>query len=770
MESAVPSSTLASDPARKLTFDDSEPSRAVRDEVAALTAAGEGGARLEVRVYDALLGSPVSGARVTLHDLAEPIPRLTDAEGRCTLPQLDLEREALLTVEHAGYAPHRWTMEWRASATIRLHPVFRLEARVVAADSGAPVSGARVEFTRPFCSKCEPESVTTDADGRFSIDALGRERQLTLTLSAAGFAPVECPVFVRLGSPDCVYEIRLPRGVHIHGLVVDMTTGSGISGARVGPIHSDDSGRFDGFVLPVSETQPVRIDVTAPGHVQLEVSLRAEELAGEQRFALPAPAWLEGEVRERTGDPVPYSTLQHFPGSPATDEEGERIESSPLYELPEGWSYELDPDHVEADASGHFRLAVMPWALNGEVWVYSDEHDTAVLPWRTTAPPGESQRLDPVLTPGAVGATLDGGVLLNGEDWPLDGAVSWRGPVTGSMRLDERAKFSCEVAPGDYEIIAELDLLPGVPSEPLKVRVHPYSRCLVHPEVRVPELTISGRVSYPDGTPAAGIEIEARAYAPRRLGRPFALRKGTRTDARGNHAVRVIDFGQPYEITCRVPGGDDQVLTASPGAQGIDFIVPRAAVLRVRVRDGRSGEVLSGGYQLLVGWERRSFERVVPLSDQPDPGGYTAIPLLEERVNLLALPLPEVFPTLAPVLALSVAPFASAEPIELVLVPGVTLELELAPDALRPDARHELYLVEESLWSSIWRSDWDDSPMAEFAQRRRVNFDERGHARIEALAPGPVRFRLFPDVLFVTPASFRLDPGQPPVEVHCSPR
>jgi hypothetical protein len=51
-----------------------------------------------------------------------------------------------------------------------------------------------------------------------------------------------------------------------------------------------------------------------------------------------------------------------------------------------------------------------------------------------------------------------------------------------------------------------------------------------------------------------------------------------------------------------------------------------------------------------------------------------------------------------------------------------------------------------------------------------VTFDEHGHARIEAIAPGPVRFKLFPDDLIVTPASFHLDPGQPPVEVHWSRR
>ena len=747
--------------------------QALRAESSPAPEPGESGARLEVRVFDALFGSPLNGARVTLHDRADPVPRLTDAHGLCAVPQLDPERESLLTVEHADHVSFRWRGDWRGAATVRLDPAFRLEARVVAADTGEPVPGARVEFTRSTCNECEPEAVTSGADGGFAIDGLARECVQLLTLTADGFASLDRPFLVRHGAPQRVHEIRLPRGARVFGEVVDALSLEGIPEARVGGLKCNADGRFDGFVQPLAGGQRVVLRVAAPGHVDLVVREASAVFSAEQRFALPRPAWIEGNVRARDGAPVAHATLQFSPGWPAKDEQGERVESTPLYELPEAWFYELEPNHVEADAGGHFRLGVLPWALNGTLRVHADTCDSEERPWKLTGLPGETQRLDLTLTPSRDGPVLSGAVLLNGERWALEGSVTWRGTAEGSVRLEQNGTFSSAVVPGEFAVVAELDALPGVRSAPVNVRLGPHSVLAVYPDVRVPELTITGRVSHPDGSPAVGIALDARTSVPRRFQGALRLGSATRSDAEGRYVLRVIDFGLVYEVTCRVPGGDDLVATATPGAESIDFVVPRAAVLRVRVRDGRTGEVLARdvGYQLLVGGERRFFSRVVPLSDSADPGGYTEVPLLEERVDLLALPRLEVFPTLAPALELGVAPFASDEPIELVLQPGVTLELELAPDALRPDARHELYLVEESLWSSIWRSDWDnDGPMAEFAQRRRVVFDERGRASVEALAAGPVRFKIFPDDLLVTPASFRLDPGQPPVEVTWSNR
>src|SRR5262249_19739697 len=136
-------------------------------------------------------------------------------------------------------------------------------------------------------------------------------------------------------------------------------------------------------------------------------------------------------------------------------------ETSSLYELPEGWSYALDAESTPCDADGRYRLAVLPWSLNGAASASArgmSEQRTAI---RRAGEPDSVRALDWTLRPDAR-TTLTVGIELNGgAARGLDGTVTWRGTSSGSART---GKQPLVFAPGEYVLSAVADLAPEHPS------------------------------------------------------------------------------------------------------------------------------------------------------------------------------------------------------------------------------------------------------------------------------------------------------------------
>ena len=96
--------------------------------------------------------------------------------------------------------------------TISAQEPFRLSGRVVADDTGDPLSNARVTVTPPPAGGAV---VLTDREGRFSLPA--RSPTVKLTVSKTGYGPRDSGE-ISAASP---VVIRLERGVAISGRVVD---------------------------------------------------------------------------------------------------------------------------------------------------------------------------------------------------------------------------------------------------------------------------------------------------------------------------------------------------------------------------------------------------------------------------------------------------------------------------------------------------------------------------------------------------------------------
>jgi hypothetical protein len=732
---------------------------------------------LRLRVLDAYDFRPLEGARVALFDRAEPTTRRTDEQGRCELDVADPPAENLLLVESAGHLAFRRKAPWEGSETLTLERAATLRARIVAADTGAAVPRAWAEFTPVDCDDCPVQRVIADEQGRVEVAPLAFERVLELNIGAEGFATRRLAYSLAPEEAHEMHEheIHLPRGVRMFGRITDFTSGQPLAGARVVPasvaLVTDANGRFDGHLQPLRGGAEFAFDIQADDHISLTVRGSVAELTSELELSLPGLAWIGGEVRDEFGEPVAGARVLYQPAEAERDKQGNLVESTPLYELPAGWQPWIDHPSTTTAEDGSYRLAVLPWALRGSLSATAREHESQIVPWTRTGPPGSVQDATFRLARSTEPPTLHGQLLLNGEAVCLAGELRWRGPTrSGSVIHDPIGGFKAVVEPGTIEVDAEFVAFPGRVSLPMSVRLGPHSARVLNPDVRIEEHRISGSVRDTSGAAFPGAKVWASCPCPGATPPDdFCFSRFTRSAADGSYQLNVIDFGLPFRIQCFVSGAGEEREGVTAGASGVDFVLPRGRSLFVRVRDERTGEVLAPGrdFELLLRASSARYESAPRLSDEPDPSGFHEYVLPEDRVDLIVLPDATLGPELAPEIRSGLSR-SGDEPlrVELVLRRGITLELVNQGEPL--PARAELYLVEDSLWDSVHRANFRDSSDA-FQSRRRVTFDAHGRARL-GLAAGFLRFKLYPEDLVISPESFHLDPGQPPVEVRWSPR
>jgi hypothetical protein len=198
-----------------------------------------------------------------------------------------------------------------------------LAGRVVEAEGGAPVAGARVVVTSTFYVRRyfydhhlrEVARAETDADGAFRIGRLnvdpahfGRGGRLYLTVTAEGRAPALALPLARVspGVANRVRDVALERGgLSLRGRVLDYWEGRPVVGARV---HA--TGAVDPVSYPKDERPALFVGAPtavtdAEGRFLLEglgkglqvLSVHGgDDCIGRENAMLPA----EGEIQVRT--------------------------------------------------------------------------------------------------------------------------------------------------------------------------------------------------------------------------------------------------------------------------------------------------------------------------------------------------------------------------------------------------------------------------------------------------------------------------------------
>jgi hypothetical protein len=716
---------------------------------------------MSVRVIDAADGKPVEGAALTLFDRATPVAQRTDVEGVGVLELLRPGERARLRVEAPGYT--NWSqevvMDAGAAPAVALARAIRLTGRVLAAEDETPVRDAVLELALEDCEGCERVRAGSDADGAFELAPVPVRTRAVLEVRAPGFARLRRALELRTPGAELRQDVRLVRGVELAGRVEDWISGRGLGGARVEGLVAGPDGSFEGRVPAQPVSGRTSVEVVADGYPTLRVELGPAERGEALVLRLPRLAFVAGEVRDVFGQPIEGAAVSFLTRGPARARNGALLETSPLYELPEGWSFRVESRaaNKHSDGAGQYRLAILPWALSSQVDVRARGFSPATGPIPPAEPGLElradwSLRAEPTLT------SVSGRVTLNGQtSEALAGRVAWRGPTSAGTtvltNLDGPASFRVAVEPGELRFGAVLELLPNVPSREVAVRVRANEERWLALDVVAPtppEDAIRGVVRFADGEPVADAGVTAWCALPGDVHPSLSF--DAFTDARGEFELRVVDLGLSFEVVAGL-GESVAARDARAGERGVELVLPSLHRAEVRVREAHSGATLALGEDVQLLWresERPRFSALEPISALPDASGAYEFWLPPREIDLLAVPEEPSLLGHAPTLLERVRLGREPTRIGVELERGVALELHL-DDGVEPwPAESELYLLQEGLWddSNAWRY---LQPLRDLAARTLVVFDAEGRAVLDGLASGRYRFR-------VHPADVRIEP------------
>lgn len=727
---------------------------------------------MRVLVRDAVDERPIADARLTLYDRATPLLLRSERDGVCLVPVLSFLEPALLRVEAAGH--FHWTREIvpTPNLVVALPRSATLSGRVLAADTGSPVAGATLALLHDSCTGCEPERVLSAVDGRFELHSVPLRRKAVLEVRAEGFAVARREFELRSDEPRVVQDIRLVRGLELSGRVEDWTSGRGIAGARVGELVTGEDGRFRGRILAQPATGRTSFAVSAPGHAMLGVALAGpseEELV----LRLPQLAFLEGRVTDIGGQPLAGARVVFEAAGPNQGIE----ETSPLYELSEGWAYSVESTTAESGDDGRFSLAVLPWSLHCTVGAWKRGFLSEARNLQSIGEPASKLRLDWWLKPGEEPTIVHGTVALNGQRAPFPCTVSWIGPTrSGSGRL-ERGSYMLEVEPGEVRFVAVLDFLPRFPSRAFVAELARGSERRLDLDVVTPAATITGSVRFEDGTPISGRAVMATRSMPSDGLTPMTIYHHALTDERGEFSLQVEDVGLQFDLaTWNFEGSRLTQPGIAPGASGVDFELPRGYRVFLRAREASTGAALSVDEEvqfLARGKPTSRFWPLMPASSVADVDGWYECEVAEREADLLVLPRAGGLPLYGARLIRGVRLDGLAPArVEFELERGLDVVLELAEGVAPLPDDHDLLLLDEELWSNVYRGRGAryETLFDDLEAQCSVRFDEKGRALVRGLAPGHYRFKPRPGDLVLDPEYVRVDRGMLPVVVRWSRR
>jgi RNA polymerase sigma factor (sigma-70 family) len=178
----------------------------------------------------------------------------------------------------------------------------------------------------------QPEDVTTDADGRFLLTGLGRDRVAELALDGPGIRHSTPSVVARTSIPDrpfgvaggARFEYVAQPSRPIRGVVRDKATGKTVAGVRIttqsniAPVLTDADGRYE---IPGGPRLPQTYCVMAQppaGRPYFAASATAQETPGADPITvdldLAAAIPLTGRVKEQvTGKPPKTAIVEYYP-------------------------------------------------------------------------------------------------------------------------------------------------------------------------------------------------------------------------------------------------------------------------------------------------------------------------------------------------------------------------------------------------------------------------------------------------------------------------
>jgi RNA polymerase sigma factor (sigma-70 family) len=352
---------------------------------------------------------------------------------------------------------------WLAEVTAKKRPLheiaskyFHFEGRLFEAEQSLPG---------------QPAAITTDADGRFRLTGLGRERLATVRIEGPTIATVERPVMTRatptLTVPehpgDSRYGMRTYYGATFdfaadpsqpyEGVVTDRDTGKQVAGVKIRANRewyevstvTDKGGKYRLTGLPTGPNELMALPPPDQPYHRMAASggEKASQKPAKVDFALTRGHWVTGKlVNARTNKPEAGAPVWYFPFA---DEPG-------YLTVPGSHAWSMDATTFTKE-DGSFRVVAFPCR-------------------------------------GAIVANGWGGGYLSADQRPLQGDV---GSLDRGLSSDHDLATSPVVNLGSYNAAAIVNVDPKKPKE--------YTITLD------PGLTVKVRLVDPDGKPVSGASV-----------------------------------------------------------------------------------------------------------------------------------------------------------------------------------------------------------------------------------------------------------------------
>jgi hypothetical protein len=456
--------------------------------------------------------------------------------------------------------------------------------RVRVVSAGRPIEGARVQAYLRGPDDGTGETPwrragqgTTGGDGTLRLPAAPGEYLLSAT--AEGHGPTRREMERPAGEAETQVELSLPAGVELRGRVIAGGSGEAVSPAEVS-LHP-----YPGAVRPGSEALEVpeetalaasdpqgRFTFTGLSPGRYALSAEAPGFSRRTMRVVTVPHGGELEVRMWGS-----SVLEGF----VVGEDGQPVADAEVMAIGEG-----QVPRTTTGPGGGYSLEVSngTWLL-----VARKGERMGRLPEPVSATPGETLRELRITLAPASG--LDGTVTAAGGT-PVPGARLVASPAgkegfMGQALTDSQGRYTLDLPPGDYDVVALATGLTGAVRDGLAVG----SGQRVTVDFQLDGTgAVEGRVADVDGRPLAGVYVSARA----RQG-PGTQTRTTRTDPGGAYRLEGLEAGM-VRVSARREGTEHHAtrvtsLKAGETAQ-VDFSLADTGIVQGQVRQA-SGAPLS---------------------------------------------------------------------------------------------------------------------------------------------------------------------------------
>ena len=504
----------------------------------------------------------------------------------------------LADAQPSGFNPFVKRVPAAGAITLDLSavPAAKIQGRALDLN-GAPVAGASV-VARPggrsqFFGRLDPtnpDTASSDTEGRFTLDSLTPDSAYTLTADAPEQPQAKAGPFAVPSGTTAQVEIRFTAPRYVDVLVLYEGEDTPVAGARVSLLVNNSS---QAALVRTDADGRARVGPAGEGSLSLQISgatvaLRAQATPVDGADDGPGPYpvtmrvtrgfTVEGRVLKADGTPAGGATVE-------TDGR---------------WRGPMAGDSATA-SDGTFRLSGMPagpqairatWRgpggarLTGRATATGGAKDVTITLGADDAKPMETFKIHVLDDAGAPVPSAQASIAFEGGNMGVAVSDGW---ATLQSSVGPESSLGKSLAKGTAFVdVSDARSADGLPLAVGPARVGPLAADQRDVEVRLPgEKTIEGRVVAGDGARLAGVLVTARAQQKNQTSQ-------ARTDASGRFRIGGLGEGD-YLVSVAAAPEFVSVPTATVAAGTKDHLVrlKLGVTARIRVLD-YGGKAVSG--------------------------------------------------------------------------------------------------------------------------------------------------------------------------------